>query len=307
MTSSSVNSAAKRQNKSVYASELKAHLARYKADPHWGLGVEADGECLHRAYPHILPAAQLELNILPTIRDNFWEYWRTHQSRPAEDGKPPRLHRCFPHLNSSQALAFNLFYPFIKNDFADADLMLSALGYGKDDRVKKILFEYEPDKEEGSNFDVAIFLGSRRILVEVKLTEMEFGRCVGDKEHKDKRTRHYESDLRGKVSDSCVASDSFFENYQILRHFAQLKGDEVEVRFLFPKANDSLASGRDFIEKALLAPFTDHARTVYLEDFVESILRASADRQELNEHFQHVSRKYLRAFRTPTPSQAPEA
>lgn len=280
-----------------YADRLQTHLAEYKVNSVWGLDVDAEGECRHKAYPHILPAKQRDLNILPTIRQDFWAYWKKLEARPPEDGKPPRLHTCFPHLNSSQALAFNLFYPFIRHEFADGDLLLSVLRsdttISGTDRIEKIVLEYEPDRREGSNFDVAIFCASRLILVEVKLTESEFGTCANDKKHREKLVDIYEELLREKVSEECLYGPTFFKNYQVLRHFARLKGEGVEVVFLFPKANEPLwRTGEDFIRQKLTAPYNQQVRIVYLEDFVSSILTASKDRPSLNDHFELVDRKY---------------
>ncbi len=84
-----------------YAERMKAHLAAYKRH---SLGVSEDGVWAKtgNSYPHILPTDRQQLNILEPFRHEFWAYCEAH--KPAI-----RLHRDFHHLNSSQALTFNLF------------------------------------------------------------------------------------------------------------------------------------------------------------------------------------------------------
>ena len=96
-----------------------------------------------QTYPHILPIAQLEQNILLGVRDAFWPYAR------AGDIK---LHRDFHRLNSSQAFAFNLFFPFFRPE-GDPRPLLPALELPSRP-VAHWGFEAVLDAEEGSNFDV---------------------------------------------------------------------------------------------------------------------------------------------------------
>ena len=289
----------------AYCDRLKAHLAEYKCNPVWGLGIQAEGECRHRAYPHILPAREYRRNILDTIAEEFWLYWRDEQNRQPADGKAPRLHACFPHLNSSQALAFNLFFPFIRAGLRESAFLMRLLGSPSvgHDPVSKILLEFEPDRKEGSNFDVAIFRESGyKLLVEVKLTEDEFGTCANDQKHREKLSDTYADKLRDKVHLKFLDQQTFFQNYQILRHFAQFTTEHLDVVFLFPRANKCLAEGEKTIGEALMPSFVHRARMIYLEDFVGQVLQESEERSLLRTHFELFARKYLLET-VPVPSQ----
>jgi hypothetical protein len=103
-----------------YADALKAHLATYKRER---LGVLEDGLWLknQRPYSHILPEGLRRLNVLETIRREFWQF---HESRETVI----RLHSDFHHLNSSQAFAFNVFFPFFGLPGVAPALLLRALG-----------------------------------------------------------------------------------------------------------------------------------------------------------------------------------
>ena len=90
----------------TYSQRMKAHLARYKRER---LGVEEPGIWKRNSqrYQHILPGALHWLNLHETIRAEFQAYWQ---------GRPPRseLHRDFHHLTSSQAMGFNLLFPWFE-------------------------------------------------------------------------------------------------------------------------------------------------------------------------------------------------
>ena len=85
-----------------YPKRLREHLSTYKRNR---LGVKKDGVWVKncKKYPHILPRKAYKLNILETIRSELWAH---------EKVRSLSLHRDFHHLNSSQSMAFNLFFPF---------------------------------------------------------------------------------------------------------------------------------------------------------------------------------------------------
>ena len=89
-----------------FQQRAKQWLSTYKRDV---LGVEEDGIWLRnrKAYPHILPQEKYQLNILPSFRDEFWKWFPSQRIQ---------LHSDFHHLNSSQAVCFNLFFPMLRND-----------------------------------------------------------------------------------------------------------------------------------------------------------------------------------------------
>ena len=88
----------------IYSTKVKRHLADYKKER---LQIVEDGVFKQnkKHYKHILPENLKELNIIEIYRKEFWDY-----SFMNEDIK---LHVDFHHLNSSQAMCFNLFYPLI--------------------------------------------------------------------------------------------------------------------------------------------------------------------------------------------------
>jgi len=273
-------------NRVPYQRHLKDHLGRYKRDV---LGVLENGTWSYRgrerAYAHILPKSQYRLNIVENVRDEFWRYWERQR---ATEPTPAKLHRDFAHLNSSQALAFNVFFPFLGMPGASPQPLLRALG-AEPEEVIRWRFEHVLDHAEETNFDVFIGLQSgRNVLVEVKLGESGFGRCSDDPKYHDKLGRIYRPALTGKVVESTFEPETFFTHYQILRNLSYV-GPGTRLVFLVPRANDALKAGLNFIADAVLEPYRSAVSCVYLEDLLAAI---SSD-GELGSTVRSIGVKYL--------------
>lgn len=84
---------------------------------------------------HILSKKNSNLNILPLYRDEFYNSSKSKIS----------FHKYFHHLNSSQALCINLFFPLIVED--RLDIVLEALGINEKEAIDA-LFEKESEIEK---------------------------------------------------------------------------------------------------------------------------------------------------------------
>lgn len=271
---------------SSYSARLKKHLADYKRGR---LGISTDGTWVQnkRPYPHILPVEMLEQNILESVRADFWRYADTK-------GLRARLHRDFHHLGSSQALAFNVFFPFFQNDAQFSHILLKAIGLP----LKKISnweFESVPDKKEGTNFDFcATFEDASRLLVEVKLSETEFGDCEDDTEHQDKLRSTYRARLQTKVVSKALTSPTFFEAYQLLRNVSHIREGDTLV-LLVPRANaGTWKQAEAFIRDILTDEMRRVVQLVALEDVLNRIRNSAAD-TPLSGYADLLSEKYILA------------
>ncbi len=220
-----------------FQQRAKHSLSTYKREV---LGVETDGTWLRngKAYPHILPQEKYQRNILPSVRDEFW-LWFSQQNPRIQ------LHSDFHHLNSSQAVCFNLFFPMLRNNGRALGALLSAMKIeGIPD--KQSCFEFQPDLTEGTCIDFSVPLQSGgRVNFEIKYTESEFGSAKADEAHLNKFERTYRSRLTGRFVESFCCATKFLEHYQIARniwHLDEAAGD-IAV-FLFPKANARLRNRR---------------------------------------------------------------
>jgi hypothetical protein len=243
-----------------YESRLKRHLTRYKRQR---LGISLNGTWDGKSYSHILPLDLKWLNIIETIRHELGVFLGT---RPKV-----RLHRYFHHLNSSQAMAFNLFFPFFMTHKMASGSFLNALGLEKEP-VKAAEFEHVVDAER-TNFDFFIELASgAQIFFEVKLSEREFGKGVDNAARQKKLSMIYRKRLEGTVLPKCLEPETFFANYQILRNLCYAKPEiNSRVVFIFPKANESLRNGQDFIASAMTSAAAGNVSVLYLEDLLQTL------------------------------------
>src|ERR1035437_7705090 len=124
-----------------YQSVVRKHLAQYAKRR---LGVNEAGVYQGRPYSHILPWRLRFLNLLESYRAEIQDYLRAHRS--------VHFHQYFHHLNSSQAFAFNLFYPYFAAGGNSAGALAGLLGADVD--VAALGFEDVPDEKEGTNVDV---------------------------------------------------------------------------------------------------------------------------------------------------------
>jgi len=216
-----------------YRARLLEHLIKYK---HSVLGIREAGTFRYRGNnvpkDHVLPQAKKWANLLDLARPLVQAYLTAHTE--------VRPHRYFHHLNSSQAFAFNLFFPFFGGTSAASSALLRALGQA----LPLASWEPEavPDKEEGTNVDVRWQLTDGTVVMcEVKLSEADFGKAVADEKHRGKLRDTYRPVLTGNVSAQMLEEPYVFRAYQILRnvwHMLLVPGSRLV--FLLPRAHERL-------------------------------------------------------------------
>jgi hypothetical protein len=270
-----------------FAVSMKAHLAHYKGSR---LGVAEDGiwRRNNRKYAHILPEDLQQLNILEGIRKEFWQYYDANKATLG-------LHTDFHHLNSSQAFAFNLFFPWVGMGEDPAPL-LAALGLpGR--QLESWSFEHMPDQAEATSVDFFAHLDNgSRLLVEVKLTEAHFGQCVPKDSHRAKLATYYAPRLTSMVQPLSLDDATFFLNYQLFRNVSHLdlaRGDTLIL--LLPRMNRfTWREGEAFREMHLAEHAKGSVRLVAVEDVLEQLTASDADvSPRLRTHCELLAEKYL--------------
>jgi hypothetical protein len=272
-----------------YGDRLKAHLATYKRRR---LGVTENGKwrTADKEYEHILPEDLHRLNILEGFRGEFWDYFEANSRLLA-------LHTDFHHLNSSQAFAFNLLFPFI-GSAAESELLATALGSAGRSIVSSA-FDHMPDLAERTTVDLhATLSDGARLVVEVKLTEKNFGQCIPGHEHRRKYREHYLPRLGRLAPPESLAEDNFFLNYQLFRNLTHLdvsRGDVLVL--LLPRANAvTWGEGRRFMEECLRDEVRASVRLVAVEDVVGQLRESlPRDAARLRSHLELLAEKYLLA------------
>lgn len=279
-----------------YQTALRDHLAAYKVQR---LGVYEPGiyERTGKAYPHILPKPLLALNFLEAVRAEVLAYLAAHPEI--------RLHRDFHHLNSSQALTLNLFFPYFDAGGWTANVLAKALGAGSD--VVAWQFEHVPDRAEGTNVDVAWKSSDGRwTFCEVKLSESDFGAVEPDAAHCEKLESTYRPRLAALIDPSLLEPKEFCRHYQLLRNISFLSRGEVRsVVFLLPAANGHLAASLHRVLDALVPEAGARVHVAALEGVIDALRGSRELPAELRSYASSLAEKYLPDVSGSRP-QAPE-
>lgn len=249
-----------------------SHLTEYKSDV---LKVVQCGYWVKNKifYQHILPNEEYHKNIIINgFGDNLIK-------RIFSDGF--KKHTGFHHLNSSQALAFNLFSPLI--EINKLELILKQIGIV--DVVNSSKFEHIENKEEYTNFDFYIRGTVRKYFFEVKYTEDNFASTSDDKSHQEKYEKIYKNDLN-KISD--ITREYFFKKYQLWRNLLYCKNNDVVI-FVLPRFRIDLINKIE-VEMKLLKN-DKQVKVLFMDDICS--LFSSSDDVRLKNHYNEFKRKYL--------------
>ena len=255
-----------------FQSDRKTKLSNYKL----ANITTQKGEWRSFMYDHILPIDDIEKNIISSIRTDFWSYKKDANIK---------LHQYFHHLNSSQALCFNLFFPLFYYDKELLNYVLSDLMEIKNGKIIKCEFEKIIDSKEFTNFDFYIeHEDNRRTLFEIKYTEKKFVTTTGSNGHSSKYEKIYKPKLEMILKPEFLNQDFVFSNYQIVRNLSYLN-ENTTIVFLFPKANTDLQNTEKLISEIILSKYLEQVKIIYLEDFTAQILH--------NEHLKSVHPIYV--------------
>jgi hypothetical protein len=264
----------------TFSQRTRTQLVQYKRAI---LDVAEDGLWKGKSYPHILPCHLKALNIVASIRECFWSEL---------PGMDIQLHRYFHHLNSSQALAFNLFYPAITE--LDSGMLLKRFSIDGDREefcFEKVFDDKQPDEpeKEGTNFDCYIRLRSgAQVFFEVKYSEQGFGGCLDDERHRRKLEQIYRKRLLRCVGEDCLEPEFFFKHYQLLRNISYLSKPEDRLFLIFPMANEKLAYAAGWLDKHLTPETRKQVEIVYLEELVDWLVKESK-----HQVWEEFAEKYL--------------
>lgn len=273
----------------AFVERTEKHLGEYKNSR---LGVREKGVGANGlTFDHILPKILLRLNILEGYRKEFWQYY----GAPIQDSKQQsRLAQDFHQLDSTQALSFNLFFPFV-HDRSSLGILLSALGL--DDRqFDAFSFETAIDVLEGAYFDFHIQSGSGSVYMMVRYAEGSFGSVESPSPGQEKKLRELYADrLRGKVPDMCLKPEVFFDYYDILRAVSLLDaGANDHLVLIHTRANERLEKRVGDVRFMLSGILSEQVSFIHLEDLVERISQSSGCPDAgFRAHFEAFAEKYF--------------
>lgn len=249
--------------------QIKSHLANYKINI---LNIEENGTWWKnkKEYAHILPEKEYNRNIIDGNFENDLRELLNTQDR----------HLGFHHLNSSQALALNLFGPLIVSGRLD---MIFKLLHIKVENIIGSKFEYIANTNENTNFDFFIQGEPTKIFFEVKYTENKFGNAKDDDRHQNKYQKIYKENLSCNVE---ITRKEFLGNYQLWRNL--LYSEAGIVVFVLPKFRidliEQVQSAKIRLRKA------ENVKILLIDDLVEKCISEN----KLFEHYSEFNNKYLK-------------
>ncbi len=235
---------------------------------------------------HILPVKFRTYNILENYRESFF----------SSPNSKIDFHKYFHHLNSSQALCINLFFPLILDE--KLYLILDLLGI-PGQSITEVAFEKESELESGAgrktNFDFYILLADdTKVYFEIKYTESEFGKAKDDDEHRAKYEKTYLPLLRNNdyIKREFSDVDEFLKSYQIMRNLCHINENSFVV-FVYPEANKKIHIQAQTAKESILTNKGNKKfRILTLESTIEQIIDM-VDETRLKTHYQEFKLKYL--------------
>jgi hypothetical protein len=265
-----------------YQKHLNRHLSLYKRDV---LRIEAEGVYKRDGLvrPHILPIEHSDINLLPEAEAAL-SFLLTN---------PGSRHVDFHHLNSSQAFALNLFFPYFSLGAFGASLLLAALG--QDGTITKWEAEAIPVAEEESNIDFVWDTESGvRTFCEVKLSESAVGSAIPNEKRLWKLRHLYREVLADHLPPSRLEPAAFFASYQFSRNvWHMLRVPQSVLIFLAPRANSTLWKRLNSLNAEVTPETRKRIRIVAVEDVITSLLNQAECPEHLREYPAKLHAKYI--------------
>jgi len=294
-----------------FKKKVHEYLGRYKQDV---LRIKEKGSYRSNKYDHILPISKgddiyaidgiHQYNLLPVYRDELWQYIVQQSLK-----KERFLHTYSHHLNSSQMMCINFFYPFAVNDQIKKYL-ISVIQNDRSEIIQinnpenlKFEFEYESPKEKSkgykpTNFDLYVSNNDLNLYFEIKYTD-DFNAC--DKTKYEEYEKKYEDMYRGfankVIKDEWNTPEHFCDNYQIMRNLVHIDENSFVI-FLYhdkhTKTDKQVAKAKKFLKtdyqnRLICLTWDDLYSEIKKE--MKSVFEKDAD---LEKHFKEFSEKYLK-------------
>lgn len=272
-----------------FIDQVRDHLGSYKKNV---LKIEENGEYIYNnnslRYDHILPINEKWKNIIP---------YKNYQVRNFLISES-QLHQYFHHLNSSQAMCINFFYPLVFEK--KLEYILSNFIIPGKINYKSVRFEMISEVDSGfgrsTNFDFYFQLeNGENIYFETKYTESDFGKANFDTEHQIKFEKLYKPLLAKNdvISNKYKDIDLFLENYQIIRNLIHIN-EKSTVVFIYPDNNFEIRKKiKEICEEIIDEDWLSHFIPITWEELIQGILIFS-ETPELSEYYEKLfANKYL--------------
>lgn len=267
--------------------KIKEHLAQYAREDRelkdrMG-GTWRNGD---KRYPYILDGRDYTLlNFLPAFKNTL------RQHIVSSDIK---LHTDAHHLNSSQIMCMNFFFPLMQEKKLSYVLhLLNAEEWLEPNGQFEKISEIDGGQRGATNFDFYIESAKgEKAYFEIKYTEGDFGTAKDDKSHNDKWEQIYKELIEKSpiLIKEKIDKDTFFKNYQLLRNMVHVKDAKKDyVVFLVPKET-LYERAEQFINEVVKSEAKNHVRVLCWEEVFDTV----KNDPQLADYYAEFEKKYLK-------------
>lgn len=271
-----------------YQDIIKKHFEKYKTEQFANV---KNGYWKNAEKGHVFPKDEENFNLLQLYRDTLSNYLISNQ-------RILKKHIYFHHLNSSQVMCLNFFFPF--QEEKKLDLILNVIGFKNEEVVyDNCCFEKPSEIETNSTkkyrptyFDYYIETKSgKKIFFEIKYTEQSFAKAKSDDIHTTKYAEVYENKL-SSIKEGYCNEKSFLENYQIMRNVICISNNSYVV-FLYPNGNKKIKSQAEIAKQEIIKDeFKDNLITITWESLI-SLINTNTISSNLQTQLKDFKEKYL--------------
>lgn len=271
-----------------YQDTIKDHFEIYKKEQFANV---KNGYWKEAEKGHIFPKDEENFNLLPLYRDSLSNYLILNQ-------RTLKKHIYFHHLNSSQVMCLNFFFPF--QEEKKLDLILNAIGFKNEEIVydqccfeKPSVIETKATKKyRPTYFDYFIETKSgKKIYFEIKYTEQSFAKAKPDVVHKSKFKEVYKNHLTS-IKEVYCNGKSFLDNYQIMRNVICISENSYVV-FLYPNDNKKIKSQAEIAKQEIIKDeLKDNLINITWERLL-SLININSTSSNMQSQLKDFKEKYL--------------
>ena len=249
-----------------FRSKVLDHMKKYKEK---FLRVKETVSINGRSYSHILPEKYYEMNFSRDVKDKLVG---------SKYLSSIHWHRYSHHLNSSQVMAVNFFYPLLKYRELDTLLMLMGIEdeivYEPSHISFSKISEIEETQGRKTCFDFHFKLKSgKEVYVMSKYTDGCYGKAL-DEEFTKKYEETYKPLLEksGIIKEEFKSEKFFLENYNFMRSLVHLSEDSY-LLVIYPRENWQIREKALKVEEEILNEgFKEHYIPVVWEDLLDHLI-----------------------------------
>lgn len=245
-----------------------------------------DGLYQGRPYGHIFPKGEQNRNLIEYYHDDILK--NPHYRK--ED-----LHIYFNHLNSTEALSFNFFFPLLiekKLELLTSRLTLEEKAVNYETAVFEkpgIDFEHFSDSIFDFYFETA---AGKKICFRTKYTETGFGSAEDDAIHSELYEYVYKNYL-SVITEKYRKKSEFLQRFQICRTLLHLDQNTVLV-IIYPRENHKIREEAEKAAHEILVPELRSCLILFTwEELTEYILKNSVSPKKFQNQYKEFAEKYF--------------